>query len=83
MREWAPESVIIGFKLLDNVPEEELQEIATKQCIKKDLDATFANDVHTLREGKYISFYCNKDGFTGNVCTKPSDVAEYIYDMIK
>lgn len=83
LRGWAPDSVIIGFKLLDNVPVEELQQIATTQCIKNNIDATFANDVHTLRQGKHISFYCNKDGFTGNECSTPSDIAEHIYDLIK
>ena len=44
LKEWFPESVLVGFKLLENVSREHIIEVAQKLCIKNKMDS-FANHV--------------------------------------
>ena len=46
-----PDAVLVGFKLLDEVPEDELFEVARKLMEKNDCDFVLANDYQTVQKG--------------------------------
>ncbi len=64
LRSWFPESFLIGFKLLENVPKEELVDVAQKLCIKNKMDLILANDLAELRQGNSRRYVVRQDGFT-------------------
>ena len=74
LREWYPESLLVGFKLLENVSKDYLMEVAKKLCVKNDMDYIIANDLHDLRQGKHLSFLVNKDGYQNIEFHSPDDI---------
>ncbi len=76
LRRWYPSSLLIGFKLLENVEREYLLEIARKLCIKNNMDYIIANDLHDLRQGEHLSFLVNKDGYQNIEFHSPNDIYE-------
>lgn len=76
LREWYPNSLLVGFKLLENVSKEYLMEVAKKLCIKNDMDYIIANDLHDLRQGHHLSFLVNKDGYQNVEFHSPDDIYE-------
>ncbi len=51
LRQLAPDAVIVGFKLLDEVPHDELLSVAKKLMEKNDCDFVLANDYQTVQGG--------------------------------
>ena len=51
LREWFPNACICGFKLLENVPEQDLVDAAMKQINACNTNFVFANDLAELRKG--------------------------------
>ena len=76
LREWYPDSILVGFKLLENVSKEHLMEVAKKLCIKNNMDYIIANDLHDLRQGHHLSFLVNKEGYQGVEFHSPLDIYE-------
>ncbi len=76
LKEWYPEALLVGFKLLENVTKEHLIEVARKLCIKNNMDYIIANDLHDLRQGQHLSFLVNKDGYQGVEFHSPDDIFE-------
>lgn len=74
LRTWYKDSILIGFKLLENVPKEQLMEIAKKLCIKNNMDYIIANDLHDLRQGQHLSFLINKEGYQNTTFHSPEDI---------
>ena len=83
LRKLFPEATLIGFKLLENVTKEHLLEVATKLCIKNDMDYIIANDLHDLRQGTHISFLVNKDGYQNEQFKSPEDIFASAKEKIK
>lgn len=81
LREWFPNAKLVGFKLLENVSKEHIIEIATKLCNKNDMDYIIANDLHDLRQGKHISYLCNKDGYCNYDFNTPQDIFEKLKEI--
>jgi phosphopantothenate-cysteine ligase len=52
-RDWAPDAYLVGFKLLSRVEPSELIDAAATACRENRVDATVANDLQTLREGRH------------------------------
>ena len=71
LRKLAPDAVLVGFKLLDDVSQEELFSVARRLMEKNDCDLVLANDYQTVQEGasKHIGHLMARDGsvesFTG------------------
>ena len=63
LREWFPDSIICGFKLLENVPQDELVDAAKKQIEKCKTDFCFANDLAELRKGKEMRLVVTPAGY--------------------
>lgn len=74
LRDWYPNSMLIGFKLLENVPKETLMEVAQRLCIKNNMDYIIANDLHDLRGGQHLSFLVNHDGYQNIEFHSPEDI---------
>ena len=64
LRFWFPDSLLIGFKLLENVKKGELFDLATALCNKNSMDYILANDLADLRSGKKERYLISKDGFS-------------------
>ena len=71
LRKLAPEAVIVGFKLLDEVPQSELLDVAKKLMEKNDCDFVLANDYQTVQGGaqSHVGHLMDRSGkvesFTG------------------
>ncbi|MBR5730646.1 MAG: phosphopantothenoylcysteine synthase, partial [Firmicutes bacterium] len=67
----APEAVIVGFKLLDEVKKKELLDTAKRLMEKNDCDFVLANDYKTVQKGadKHVGYLMSRGGkvetFTG------------------
>ena len=82
LKEWYPESVLVGFKLLENVSREHLISVAQKLCVKNQMDFIIANDLADLRRGNHISYLVNKDGYAGREFHSPKDIFNETFSMM-
>jgi phosphopantothenate-cysteine ligase len=62
LRGLAPDAAIVGFKLLDHVPHEELMSVAEAQIKKNDTDFCLANDYATVVSPVHVGYLLGKDG---------------------
>lgn len=62
LRGLAPDAAIVGFKLLDHVPHEELMSVAEAQIKKNDTDFCLANDYATVVSPVHVGYLLSKDG---------------------
>ena len=83
LKEWFPEATLVGFKLLESVTKDHIIEVATKLCNKNNMNYIIANDLHDLRQGKHISYLCNKDGYCNVDFHSPQDIANKIISFIE
>ena len=83
LKEWFPNSVLVGFKLLENVSKDHLIEVARKLCTKNSMDYIIANDLADLRKGNHISYLVNGDGFKNHEFHSPVDIFNKTYSFIK
>ena len=83
LKQWFPNSVLVGLKLLENVGKEHIIEVAKKLCIKNDMDYIIANDLADLRKGNHISYLVNKDGYLNHDFHSPDDIFEKTYSFVK
>lgn len=82
LREWYPESLLVGFKLLENVEKEYLIEVARKLCIKNKMDYIIANDLHDLRQGEHLSYLVNKEGYQDVEFHSPEDIYNKTHQLM-
>lgn len=83
LRDWFPETLLIGCKLLENVSKVELYEVATKLCIKNNMDYILANDLADLRAGDQSRHLVSKDGFSGEIFINPEYIFEFVNDKLE
>lgn len=83
LREWYPNSQLVGFKLLENVSKGHLIEVAKKLCTKNNMDYIIANDLADLRKGTHISYLVNKDGYQNHTFHSPYDIFKKTYSLIE
>ena len=81
MRGWFPDTKIFGFKLLENVSEEELLEVATKLCNKNNVDFILANDLAKLRHEDNTRRVVTKEGFTGIKLAEAEDICAFVREQ--
>lgn len=82
LREWFPNAILVGFKLLENVSKDYLMEVARRLCIKNNMDYIIANDLHDLRCGDHLSFLINESGYQNVSFRSPDDIYEETKKMI-
>lgn len=57
----SPETILVGFKLLENVTQEYLLDIASKLMNKNNCDYVVANDLQDIKSGNHKAFLLHKD----------------------
>ena len=82
LREWYPDSLLVGCKLLENVSKEELFEAAAELCKKNRMDYILANDLADLRDGRQERYVVTKDGFSGRALARPEDIFDFINEAL-
>ena len=82
LKEWYPDAILVGFKLLENVSKEHLVEVARKLCVKNSMDYIIANDLHDLRQGEHLSFLVSKVGYQDVEFHSPEDIYKETLKML-
>jgi len=62
IKECAPRTVLVGFKLLSNVSEKELLSVAKRLMDKNNCDFVLANDLKDIKDGKHKGYLISKTG---------------------
>jgi len=70
LRGLAPNAMIVGFKLLSDVSEDELARVGHALLVKNDCDYVLANDLKTIKEGRHDGILIARDGTYENVYGK-------------
>ena len=83
LKGWFPDSILVGFKLLENVTKEHIIEVAKKLCVKNDMDYIIANDLADLRKGNHISYLVNKEGYFNHDFHCPEDIFDKTYSFVR
>lgn len=78
LRDWFPDSLLLGCKLLEGVSKEELYEVAAHLADVNRMDYILANDLADLRHGQMARHLCTKDGFTGTELASPEEIFEFV-----
>lgn len=77
IKKLSPKTYLVGFKLLDSVPKEELIETAKKLRNKNKCDLVVANDLSTIRNGEHTAYIIDKNNIIEEAYSK-DDIAEKI-----
>lgn len=81
IKKLSPSTELIGFKLLDGVPYEELIEVATRLREKNKADYIIANDLSNIRNGKHLAYFVGEDGVMYTTHTK-EEIAKTLRKVI-
>lgn len=60
IKELSPSTYLVGFKLLENVPKEELIEAAKVLRNKNNCDLVVANDLNNIRNGNHLAYIIDR-----------------------
>lgn len=82
LRRWQPDALLFGFKLLVDVPKEELLAVAKKSLEKNQLDFVLANDLSYVKDSMHLGYLLDKNGKTEKAETK-AEIAELFYQKVK
>ena len=77
----SPNTYLVGFKLLDNVSDEELISVACKLKVKNKCDLVVANDLSNIRNGKHKAFII-KDEYSYIIANDKKDIAKKLVKEI-
>lgn len=77
----SPNTMLIGFKLLEGVSEQELFDVASKLLKKNNADYIIANLLDRIGGGKHFGMVINRDGIVTKCETKP-EIAQTIANLI-
>lgn len=72
MRSFAPDAVIVGFKLLTGVPKTELIETAKRLMINNSCDFVLANDSQYIHGDEHLGLLIDRNGSVVEYTTKQS-----------
>ena len=81
IKSFSPNTMLIGFKLLEGVSEQELFDVATKLLKKNKADYIVANLLDRIGGGKHFGVIINKNGIVQKCETKP-EIAQTIANLI-
>lgn len=83
IKEVSPSTYLVGFKLLDKVPKEELIDVAKKLRDKNKCDLVVANDLDSIRNGVHIGFIIDKKDNISEAHGKEEIANKIVEIMIK
>lgn len=75
----SPSTLLISFKLLNDVPEDELIQVARKQMRRTNSSLVVANDLKFIKEGNHKAIMINESGNT--IVNSKESIASYIVDF--
>ena len=81
VKDWAPSTYLVGFKLLSDVSRERLIEVARASNEANRADLTVANDFRTVREGRQ-TLHLVRPGREVETLTPGPDLAERLVDRV-
>ncbi len=81
IKEFSENTMLIGFKLLEGVSEEELYEVAHKLLIKNNAQYIVANLLNRIGNGKHFAMIIDKDGIIKK-CETKAEIASAIANLI-
>lgn len=81
IKKLSPDTMLIGFKLLEGVSEDELYDVASKLLKKNSADYIIANLLDRIGGGKHFAMILNKNGILTRCYTK-SEIANTITKLI-
>lgn len=81
IKEWQPNTYLIGFKLLVDVPEEKLVAVAQESIVKNRADLILANDLIHIKDSQHLALLVSKDGIEQRYTTK-KEIAQGIKKII-
>ncbi|MGM0148349.1 phosphopantothenate--cysteine ligase [Enterococcus sp. AZ162] len=81
LRQWQPNAVIVGFKLLVDVSKEHLLEVAKNSLITNQTDYILANDLTQVSETQHHGYLLSKNGEVIEADTK-QEIAKCIVTAI-
>ena len=70
IRDKQPQTVLVGFKLLVNVSQEELVQVAQAALVKNRCDFVLANDLMNVHETEHEGLLINETGIVQEACSK-------------
>ena len=77
-----PETLLVGFKLLSGVGEEELIQAGLKVLEKNQCEYVIANDLQNIQADTHKALLLNKNGIHSRLNTK-KEIADKIYNVVK
>lgn len=83
IKEVSPSTYLVGFKLLDKVPKEELIDVAMKLRDKNKCDLVVANDLDSIRNGEHIGYIIDKKNNISEAHGKEKIADKIVEIMIK
>lgn len=81
IKELSENTTLIGFKLLDGVPHEELIEVADRLRIKNKATYIIANDLSKIGDGKHPAYFVGEKGVEYS-CETKTEIAETLEKII-
>lgn len=82
IKDISPNTYLVGFKLLDNVTNDKLIEVATNLMIKNKCNLVVANDLENIRNGKHIGYIIDEENNV-IVAEGKDDIAEKLVRRIE
>lgn len=76
-----PQTILVGFKLLSAVSEDELLNVGLKLLNKNDCDFVVANDLSNIQKDLHKAILINKDGILKTANTK-QEIANAIFELV-
>lgn len=61
IKKWAPDTKLVGFKLLSSVPHQELIDVGYHLLQKNDCDFVMANDLSEIGKDRHRGYLIHKD----------------------
>ena len=80
IKQWNPNILLVGFKLLVNVSKEELFEVARTSLKRNQADLIVANDLSDISANQHIAYLVDEQS-QEKVATK-SEIAQALYERI-
>ncbi len=81
IKDWQPNTHLIGFKLLVDVPEKELVSVAQESIAKNKADYILANDLTTIKGNQHTGLLVSEKGIQQRYETK-SEIAQGLKQLI-
>ncbi|MBR4111270.1 MAG: hypothetical protein IKK43_06275 [Clostridia bacterium] len=81
IKKMAPDVTLVGFKLLDGVDKNELNEVATRLRVKNDANYIVANDLSKIGNGKHWAMILDSNGVVTE-CNTKKEIAESLTNIL-